>query len=351
MHTNLDNIPLKRDELERYFRKIARSFEVLLRVYQETGLESEEATFVRSYLQRYINSLRALRMKYLFSEDGNLKIDGSDCGFPNYHEFSKLMIDSERTEQELAKVLPSLVLRRKMVDYMFTHQADPVHMLPSMGYRAYLDELASHEQFLVYNPGQILKLKNNMYMYHWACIDPSSNIPFIYFMVFEASSENPFHTSPEAMEEFFRVVKSEGSRAPKLNILATSIDAELPNIHPKLIKRLSIGPFYSEGFSEPDSDEIQSLLQTGGNGRRFILFLRSEHIFSNRQVVTNSFFSKGQKREIFHVPDYNADLYAKGISGEESSVILPHEILQHNRKVFEGHRIFSFDTEGNIHNG
>lgn len=353
MHTNLDNFPLKRDELERYFRKMGISFEILLRTYQESGMgvESQEAIYIRAYLQRYINSLRALRIKYLFSEDNNLKIDRSDSGFPTYHEFSKLQVDMERTEAELAKIVPSLVLRRKMIDSIFTDRIDPTHMLPMMGYRAYLDELASHEQFLPFTPGQLLRLKDNSYVYHWACVDPSTNIPYMHFMAFESTYETPFHTSSEATKEFLRVIKSEGSRAPKLNILATSIDTELPHVHPKLIKRLSIGPFYSEGFSEPSSKEIQELLQVGKEGRRFILFLRSEHVFSSRQVTTNSFFSKGQKREIFHVPEYNTELYAKGISGEESSVILPHEILQHNRKVFDGHRICSFDTERTIHYG
>ena len=102
----------------------------------------------------------------------------------------------------------------------------------------------------------------------------------------------------------------------------------------------------------PHSDEqVNSLLSLAEPGRRFILQMREDHVFSKKQVTSKKIFAKGQKREIFHVPTQDLDLYEKGISGGESFVILPYELHQHMGKLFEQSRIFSFDQEGNIHHG
>ncbi len=346
---NLENLPLQGDEFERYFAKIGVSFETLLKIYKKTSVsENEEEEIVRNYLKRFLNSMQCLRMKYLYS-DKELKINSCDSGFPSHYEFSSLETDMTEGESKIKGLLPQLTIKRKIIDSIFENNEDPIDLLKKMSERTFLDMLFSKEQFHLFSPGNLIRLNNDKeYMYYWATFDYSTNIPYIYIMVFETSYDEVFHESEEAMQEFFKTVKSNGTRAPNLNIVAVSIDEELRKVHPKIIKRISIGPFYAEGFSSHSNDEINSLLSLGDTGRRFIILMRHEHVFSAKQVISNSFFRGEQKREIFHVPEYDTELYSRGISNGESIVILPYEIHQQAGDIFDKSRIFSFDKEGNL---
>jgi len=307
---------------------------------------------VRKHLQRFLNSLQSLHMKYSYGEgEDTLNIDATDSGFPNHYELSKLEVDQIQAKQFVVDKLPVSVMKRKMVDYMFKKQKDPVHLLSNLAERVYYDSLLSHEQFNLFSTGNLIDLGNGGYVYDWAAFDSSTNMPYIYTMTFETSFEKSFHTSPDEVMQFLKVVKSWGNRAPKLNLVAAGIDSDLSHIHPKVLKRVRIGPFFAADFAQHSDDKVNSLLALADPGRRFILEMREDHVFSEKQVQPKKLFAKGQKREIFHVPKQDMDLYERGISGGESMVILPYELHQNMGRLFEKSRVFSFDKQGHINHG
>ena len=48
-------------------------------------------------------SIEAMRVKYMYDEEENMKVDLTDSGFPNYLEFRYLFNDLELREDYLGK--------------------------------------------------------------------------------------------------------------------------------------------------------------------------------------------------------------------------------------------------------
>ncbi len=354
---DLNRVPLGEDELIKYFRQIFTTFEVLKAIYRvqfEKG--NKEAQVVYEYLEKLFYTFQVLRIKHLYSDqEKNLKLDKTDSGYPNHYDFFSLQTDLRDREGKRYAVPKQNALKREMLDFMFKHGKQPEALLPKMAERVYLDMLEKDKLFLPFNSGMLGAVgknkKEHLYMCYWSCFNAEDNLPYVYLMTFTSTlpGGDPLHENKEALAAFRETVKSEGSRAPKLNIVASGIDTALDDVHPKILKRIRLGPFYSLNFSENLAPELKELFAHGDEHRHFALFMESEFVTSKKQIVSSSFFSKGKIREIFFVPEHQMEFYEKGISGLERSVILPYKLHQHANKLFAGYKVFSYDKKGVIH--
>lgn len=343
-----DSISLSGTTLDVYGNKLNESLQSLSLIFQKDMIGTPiDSKAIQYYLKRLKNSLECLRMKYRYSDRG-LEIDSTDSGFPTYYEFSLLWVDSESAEEKQAHLLPQSVIKRKMVDHFFSEMSDNPKLLSQMADRVYYDTVSTTDIFFPMNLGELMKVGENSYVFHWATFDSRLNTPFVYVMSFETSYDEAFHLSQDIMKEFIEVIKFEGAPTRKLNLTAMSIDEKLPYIHPKILKRFSLGPFYAEDIVTHVSGEINDLLSTGQPGRRFLMKLGEETIFSAKQQQKTGFLSIGKKVEIFYLPADKPLLRNKGISSEGSYVILPYELHQNSRGLFHQENVFSFDTKGNI---
>jgi len=134
------------------------------------------------------------------------------------------------------------------------------------------------------------------------------------------------------------VLRAEGSRAPDVGILALAIDDALDPIHPKIVKRLCIGPLYTPlllaqrptGDADAPSMFATLLQQHGRRPDDFVLQLCDEIVFSKAQQVTRSLLSpRGKVREIFAITETDPECYARRASVVHHNVVMPHDLLQH----------------------
>lgn len=337
------------DEYSRYFNQLAKAFRLLLAAYQlAPEKEHDEAEIVSNHLSRFLYTVAALRMKYLYRPQGErtLWIDLSESGFPNFSEIANLGIDQKNAMTQLQAIPAGTIIKRAILNHIITHlDPHPEGLLCQMGQRTYVEMLLSGEKlFLPMNMGE-LQRKNGAdtdstraYELSWSCYDFKTNRPYVHIMRFEQDSdEQPLEEHGKNWEEFRNVLLAEGSRVPNVGILAIAIDSTIDPIHPKQIKRISLGPFYTplllQSHMEPGSDERELavrdlMLRSSRHDDDFIFFFTYDVIVSERQKRVKRLFTT-VTREIFYIPRDNLECEDRVASEIHRYILLPHTLLQH----------------------
>ncbi|TSC71290.1 MAG: hypothetical protein G01um101470_695, partial [Parcubacteria group bacterium Gr01-1014_70] len=245
------------DSYQLYFNLLFCVFHLLGSSYPEAIKESYEAKIVPKYLRRLLHTVKALRVKYAYgaSHDRSLWIDLTDSGFPNAEEINGMLQDFMGKKDRL-RILPvKSILKRNLEDAMLVNHEAPRDLLWQLSQRAYLEMLDEKNMFLPFIPGEVVlgseDEKRRSYIFSWACYDYRSNRPYIHLITFEQDiSKQPLEEYGPSYEEFLQVVRAEGSRAPTMLVLAAQIDEAIDSIHPKMLKRICIGPLYANVLFE-----------------------------------------------------------------------------------------------------
>lgn len=371
------------DQYARYFNQLCLVFQRLLACYRKQSEHSDyelqpehtcyEAAAVSSYLRKLLYTIEVLRIKYTYqtSHERSLWVDLTESGFPNYAEITGISVDLENRKRRLREFPAASILKRTVLDHIFEHHTDPQELVCQLSERTYLEMLEREKLFLPFTPGEIKRKGENRntrsYVFSWACYDFKTNRPYIHVMTFDQDiQQQPLETSGPAAAKFLETVRAEGSRAPDVGVLAFAIDDALESIHPKIIKRICLGPLYSrlllQGGEENLSDAreiairhvFDNYYQTNDD---FVLFFTNDIVFSKRQEVTRSLLSpRGKIREIFAIESSDPECYAKRASVIHHHVLLPHSLLQHiglkmqkNIPNFVKAKKLTFDARGEVH--
>lgn len=358
----------------RYFTQLSCVCRRLMGCYGR-GVEakSHEAAVVNSYLQRLLATVQALRLKYTYcaGDTHRLWIDLTESGFPNAQEISQLEVDLQSRERRLVDLPPKAALTAALLDHLFRAQTDSRKLLQQLGERACLEMLDAAELVLPFTPGELVTHGSDKncrrYVFSWACYDHATNRPYIHLMSFDHDLDaEALELGGRSWWEFVEAIRAEGSRAPDVGVLALAIDQALDAVHPKILKRICIGPLYSRLLLEgrpcncdDQREQPLSVLLAGGAGREedFILFFQDEIIFSKRQEISRGLFSpRGRVREVFAIEEADPECYARRASTIHRRVLLPHRLLQHmDRELceavrgFKDARKFIFDERGEVH--
>jgi len=351
-----------KDEYALYFNHLWTVFERLLMAYRSTQAGSSyEVVSIRIYLNKLLYSIQALRKKYTYNPAHSLRIDLTDSGFPNFLEISYLSVDLMNRESRLMALPPVSMLKGAMLDHMFRHHEDSNDLLWQMSEREYFQMLDPDKLFLTFTPGRIEFLgetdKCRSYIFSWGCYDFKSNRPYIHILNFEQDrSADPLHHKQANYHQFLEVVKAEGSRVPDVGLLALAIDNDLETIHPKVLKRIWLGPLHSRR-SCVVNDGLCSILSLYSKADDdFILLMKDEIVFSVRQqeMAAGGAFTPRRVREIFHLPETDLELYEAKASSIHHYMMMPHRVLQHMQSdgsldQYKRYRKVAFDQEGKFH--
>jgi hypothetical protein len=349
------------DEYSRYFNHLCTVFSRLLSCYKTTDVENlYEVHAVHIYLTKFLYTIEALRKKYTHNPAHTLRVDLTESGFPNFLEISYLSIDLLNRQDRLNALPPASMLKQGMLDHMFKYREEPKALLWQMSEREYYEMLDEKNLFLPFTPGR-LELRGEAngfrnYLFSWGCYDFRSNRPYLHLLTFDqTATADPLQWKGANYNQFLEVVKAEGSRVPDVGILALAIDSDLEDIHPKVLKRICIGPLHSSMACAGD-DDLCNLITTYGKAQEeFILLLKDEIVFSQRQQVVSRGESSPQRvREVFYIPEADLDCYEHRASRIHRYMLLPHHVLQsmmadEQRSQYPQHRKLSFDEEGNVH--
>lgn len=352
--------PETHDEYALYFNHLCEVFSTLLTCYPTGKDISYETESVRSYLIKMLYSIQTLRKKHTYNPAHSLKVDLTDSGFPQYMEFSYFGSDLRSRQQRLTELPPASMLKQGMLEHMFRYHQDPEELLWQMSEREYYEMLDPQKLFLPFTPGGF-ELRGECdyfrsYIFSWACYDFESNRPYIHLMTFDQDgSAEPLHHKGAEYRKFMEVIHAEGSRVPEVGILAIAIDSAIESVHPKVLKRICIGPLHSPLCCTGEDELCHVLADHGQPGQDFILCMKDEIAFSEGQAKLEAgYFSPRRVREIFHIPETDLDCYEAKASVIHRYMLLPHKVLQHVESPeffskYANYRKLTFDTEGQVH--
>ena len=364
------------DDYSRYFNLLARAFALQAKCHRlAAGRETYEASRIQQFLQRLLFTVETLRMKYSHhpTDRRRLWVDLSESGFPNAREIDSLNTELLHRDSRLRELPTATLLKQLMLDHMFRYRTEPEELLRRMAERTYLGMLSEEELFLPFvaaagDPGSPAEGKDGVRQYRcaWGCYDFSTNRPYLHFMTFDQDVDaEPLEPGTEAAAQLLEVLRAEGSRAPDVAILAMAIDRALESIHPKILKRICLGPLYTrtllehEDLGEPDDKHraLLSLFRIHAKENDFILFSADEIVFSRRQEITRTVFApQGRVREIFLILETDPECYRRRASVVHKQALMPHALAQHlvpkiSHQVpeLDGARLLTYDERGDVH--
>ncbi len=318
-----------------YFNFIKDAFNKLIDSLRSRTQDNPiEIAILKEFLQKYLNTVELLRLKYLFDDNDRMAIDLSDSSFPNYLEIRKIDAEVQKADQYL-KGLPSKeALKQEILDYFFNRKAQPVHLLKKLGQVEYYSALKSSNFMRLFTEGSIYEIGKGSngakrYIYNWASYDSMSNRPFIYMLVFEFANTT-INIVKEGAKAFKEIIKKVNHDSSPLSVIAKDIDQSYDSIRPKVLKRVDIGPIYCR-YSKENHD-ISKLIQEQFSDDDFAFFYTTEivHSVGEKEVKEGGMFNrKSSLRQIFFVDETDKDSLERHVSEVNRYLIASHPVVQY----------------------
>ena len=343
---------------ERYFGAIRAALdglEIFLN-NQESPLYKHDlvAQTVSEYLQRLDASFECWRNRLGFAE--RFRISKAESGFPVFQNVLELENDKKDASLRLAAIPPADALRGEMADFILRNREFPRDLQRSMAERVYLEVVDKGEIFSPFLLPTTIRVSVNpktmrpFYVVHWGAFDGASNLPLIYMAIIEDSSEDMVETlvaegklndkvriplpvggllNPDLARRFddFAAKNSAYSLSPVT--IATALDQDFPELHPKQLRRLVLGPFYTAGITEHNQKVADVLERVRKPEDAWLLTWTLQEVFSKAEKPgKRGLWSSEPSREEFHINTDDLEAARQGVSHYEQHALIPHEAYQ-----------------------
>ena len=347
-----------------YMEMLQSVFGRVLEYYGSLEKQSltSEAESMALFIEKILCTVYAMRLKHSFSPEYIARpgVDLADSGFPHYYDVSMLDADLSTKMERLPKLHDLDYLKGELLSLLMKPGIDvPVRSSQEfrklqweIAERAFLEYLSLRTNFLRYTPGKLFAVNGTFankekgrrgYHFSWGCYDSERNRPCVYFMYMtHEESEEPLDKpgNPE-FSRFLQTIDNVASRAPEqLAPIAVRIDESFKSVHPKILKRVCLGPLVSpmlwEGKKQEEMPALARLLlpafsTAGLDKNEFVLFFSTEMVISEREEALGIVKTVlGDKpRQIFHIPKNDRGALHRGATAYHTYCILPHRLRQH----------------------
>lgn len=327
--------------LRRYFETFARITGHLGRVAAELETEGRlnrtETRILGRYLAALTRSLQALSLKYAMTgrADGalGLSFDGHESGFPVAQEVMQMAVDAANLGKHLSGIASVEELKDRMVRQIVGKLTVPTALQFALSQRLYYEALAQGGLFLSRNDPEAQWTAEQdgrrAFLIHWAVYDTQVNLPVVYLMDAEDSGRKPLPIDDRRWPRVQQHLMAQSMNGLKLLTIATGLDADFPDLHPKRLRRLHLGPVYSDAFTQ-QSGPISEVLSTAKapEGEDWALVWTIEDLVADRaEQVKDGWFSTVE-RQIFKRDPFLAQDSDHGATSMERMVILPERPFQ-----------------------
>ncbi|WP_299116607.1 hypothetical protein [uncultured Winogradskyella sp.] len=295
--TPLDSAQLdSKQQYEFYHRMVDFTVkELIVKMQQQQLCAEQELVFFKQYCDLLLYSIEAMRVKYMYDDEDNMKIDLTDSGFPNYLEFRYLFNDLALREEYLNRLTDINVLQDEFLDTLM-RKKEPIKK-SRLFQAASIVYYTNVKQQFIFNrfvQGKILKSPKPEiadYMTSWSFYDVSHNRPFICFMYFNYDGRDP----NKEKAEIYQAIKQSADRKMNLDAMAYAIDRKLPEILPKHLKRIDLGPLHNV-FAKDENEITHAILDAISRKEipleSYAFSLKIDEIKSTSEFKEGSFFSK-----------------------------------------------------------
>ena len=349
-HRVLDSAALAR----RYFRKFDRIVDHLQSVVdisvEDRLIREAEGEILDLYLEDLGNSFHALSYKYLMTnrsaDSGKVSIDKTDSGFPVFQEIIELAQDATQAAKHLRALPEPEKLKKDMVNQILTEQSVPTALQYALAQRIYYETLDTQPLFLSQNHPQIkwvgkdVKSKKRRYLIHWAVYDSKTNIPVVYLMMVDDTSNRALNTDERRWPRLQAALMAQALSELKLLTIAKGIDTDFNTLHPKSLRRFHLGPMHSHAFTEQHGP-IRDVLAEADSpvGEDWALAWTVETLISEKSEWTKQGLFNHAWREVFKIDGFNLSDKTDGLTDLTQALILPHRAYQ----VLEERHAAKFD--------
>ncbi|MEL0650070.1 hypothetical protein V6246_01465 [Algibacter sp. TI.3.09] len=295
--TPLDSAILDSKEQYVFYHKMVDFVfkELIVAVQRQKLCNEQEIQLFKQYSDLLLYSIEAMRIKYMYDDEDNMKVDLTESGFPNYLEFRYLFNDLELRQEYLEKLTPIATLKEDFLNTLM-HKKQPVskRKLFQAASIVYYSSVKKEYIFNRFVQGKILGAPQNSIadlLISWSFFDVSLNRPFICFMYFnyDGSRINDYK------DEIYEVLKTTSDRKMSLDTMAYTIDRKLPKVSPKLIKRVDLGPIHNV-FAKDENLVTHTILESIAKKEipleSYAISLEIDEVASGSEFKEGSFFSK-----------------------------------------------------------
>jgi hypothetical protein len=296
-------------------------------------------------------------------------ISRAESGFPVYQNLLELENDRRTAEKRLADIPQPDELRAEMADFILRHKEFPASLQKSMAERLYLQDVGTGLVFSPFNLAQTVKVSVNpktqrpYYLVHWATFDGSANLPLVYMVTIEDSSPalvkqlvadngklNPKVQiplpvdgllNPELAHRFDDFTEKNSAYTLSPVTIATNLDKDFETLHPKQLRRVVLGPFYSAGITENNSVVTDVLSKVRKPENAWLLTWTIQEVYSKAERPgRRGLWSSEKATQEFHIETDDLEAARMGVSSYEKHALVPHEAYQALYAAGEAQKIF-----------
>lgn len=330
------------------------------------------ARIVASYIDQLEKSFACWRNRLGFMD--SFRISRADSGFPVFQNLLELENDRRGAEKRLASIPQPDEIRAEMADFILRHKALPTALQKSMAERLYLQDLRDGAAFGPFTLAQTAKVSVNpkngrpFYLVHWATFDGAANLPLIYMATVEDSSETMVSQlvtpdgkfnekvdiplpvdgllNPDLAHRFDDFTEKNSAYSLSPTTIAVNLDKDFPELHPKQLRRVVLGPFYSAGITENNTLVAEVLSKVRRQENAWLLTWTIQEVFSKGEKPgRKGLFSSEPSSEEFYINTDDLEAARQGVSNYEKHALVPHEAYQalyaagEAAKVFDGYKV------------
>jgi hypothetical protein len=364
------------DAARRYFSAITAALEgldIFLRDDRSPLYRHDLVARVMSeYIVRLENSFSSWRNRLGFMD--SFRISRAESGYPVFQNVLELENDRRTAEKRLAAIPEPELLRAEMADFILRRRAMPEALRRSMAERLYLENVSSGLTFAPFVLPSTIRVSVNpktlrpICVVHWGAFDGTANLPLVYMATIEDSSENIVKTlvtkegglndkvevplpvegllNPDLAHRFDDFAEKNSAYSLSPATIAGNLDKDFDTLHPKQLRRVVLGPFYSAGITEHNSTVAEVLSRVRREENAWLLTWTVQEVFSKaEQPARKGLFSSQPAREEFHINTDDLEAARQGVSSYERHALIPHEAYQalyaagEAQKVFAGYQV------------
>jgi len=364
------------DAVGRYFDAIAAALDgidVFLRddrsPFYQHGLIAQVAV---EYISRLEKSFSCWRNRVAFAD--TFRIQRADSGYPVFQNVLELENDRRRAEGRLAEIPSPEEIRAEMADFILRHKEFPGALQKTMAERLYLEDVKAGELFSPFVLPRTIKVSTNpktgrpLYFVHWGAFDGTANLPMVYMAAVEDSSERLVEMlvrsdgslnervpiplpvdgllNPELARRFDDFAEKNSAYTLTPVTIAGNLDKDFDDLHPKQLRRVVLGPFYSAGITENNSTVSEVLSKVSKPQNAWLLTWTVQEVFSKAEKPgRRGRWSSEAAREEFHIATDDLEAARQGVSAYEKHALVPHEAYQalyaagETASVFAGYQV------------
>lgn len=364
------------DAAARYFDSIGAALGGL-----DIFLRDERSPFYRhglvaqvmaEYIVRLENSFGCWRNRLGFHD--TFRIGRAESGFPVFQNVLELENDRRTADKRLAAIPEPPLLRQEMADFILRHRAMPEALRRTMAERLYLEDVSTGLLFAPFILPKTIRVAINaktgrpFYIVHWGAFDGTANLPLVYMAALEDSSTGEVRRligrdgklnpdlpvplpvegllNPDLAHRFDDFAEKNSAYSLSPATIAGNLDKDFETLHPKQLRRVVLGPFYSAGITEHNNVVADVLSRVMRAENAWLLTWTVQEVFSkSEQPARKGLFSSQPAREEFHINTDDLEATRQGVSNYERHALIPHEAYQalyasgEAQKVFGGYQV------------